>query len=119
MRWGPKCAGALGLTVIMSQQVMAQDVPPLLANFPVSGNAEIQQAYADQLRSRFPSDIRTSTLTALLEIDGFTVSNTDALSSASFLQVEFPCLTDYVLTWGENEIGRVTDLQISMKQKCV
>jgi len=112
-------AGALGVMFFASTHAVAETVPPLLANFPVTQDDVVQRAYAEQIRSSFPRDIRTSTLTALLEMDGFTVFSTGVGHAATFVKADFPCITDYMLTWDENETGRVTDLDVSMNRKCV
>ena len=114
-----KGAGAMGFAIMLATPAAAETVPPLLANFPITEDDAVQRAFADQVRSSFPRDIRTSTLTALLEMDGFTVFSTGLGHAATFVKAEFPCITDYMLTWDENETGRVTDLQVSMKHKCV
>ncbi len=114
-----KGAGTLGLTLLTATQAAAETVPPLLANFPMTQDKAIHRAYAEQVRASFPRDIRTSTLTALLEMDGFTVFSTGVGHAASFIDAEFPCITDYMITWDENETGHVTDLNMTMKHKCV
>jgi len=119
MGMGIKSAGMLVSMLATGMPAMAQDVPPLLVNFPMTGDVAVQEAYAKSLRARFPNDIRTSTLTALLEIDGFKVSKIGGINKASFRQAEFPCLTDYILEWDESAAGLVTELRISMNQKCV
>ncbi len=119
MGWMRKGAVALGLTMILGSQALAQNAPPLLANFPDTADASVQQAFAEHIRSRFPRDIRPSTLIALLEMDGFTTSTNGDRYTASFQKTEFPCLTNYELTWGENDRGRVAGLEVSMQQKCV
>lgn len=119
MDWFRNCTLAFIVIAAGTAQTNAQTVPPLLANFPVTQEAELQQAYADRIRASFPRDIKTSTLTALLEMDGFDVTGGDGGYTASFLKTDFPCITDYNLSWQESDVGRVEDLTIAVKQKCV
>jgi len=98
---------------------MAESVPRILVNFPTTQDAAIKEAFSEGIRASFPRDIRTSTLTALLEMDGFRVTSTGVNHAARFIETDFPCITNYTLTWGENERGYVTDMQIDMSHKCV
>jgi hypothetical protein len=119
MGWVRNSAVSLIIVGTFATQATAEAVPPLLANFPVTQNEDVKQAFAEQVRASFPRDIRSSTLSALLEMDGFSVKPTDAGYAASFMQTKFPCITDYVLTWREGSAGRVSDLDIQMRRKCV
>ena len=117
-RWSVKGAVALGFSAVLSTNALAEPLPPLLANFPVTQDDTVKRAYSDHIRSSFPRDIRTSTLTALLEMDGFDVFSTGAGHAALFVNAEFPCITDYTMTWDETERGYVTNMQVEMMHKC-
>lgn len=110
---------ALGLSVLAYTPATAKDMPRILVNFPATEDKTIQKAFSDRIRASFPKDIRTSTLTALLEMDGFTISRIGIKHIAQFTDADFPCITDYSLTWDENERGHVAGLQIAMSHKCV
>jgi len=119
MGLGSKGAVTLGFTLVLSGiSAAAEPLPPLLANFPVTQDDTIKQAYVEHIRASFPRDIRTSTLTALLEMDGFTVFNTGVGHAALFVNADFPCITDYTMTWGETDRGYVTDIAVEMTHKC-
>ena len=119
MRQASKSALALGLSVFVYSEAAAETVPRLLANFPITQDETLARAFSERVRASFPKDIRTSTLTALLEMDGFTVSNLGARHAARFTDADFPCITDYELTWDEDERGHVTEIEIEMSHKCV
>ena len=114
-----KCAAVLGLSMFLCSQAQAKTMPRILVDFPVTEDETIQQAYSERMRASFPRDIRTSTLKALLEMDGFTVRSTGIRHTARFVDADFPCITDYALTWDENERGHVKDITIAMSHKCV
>jgi len=119
MAQGLKGAALLGLSIFVYSDAVAGSVPRILANFPATQDTTIKKAFSERVRASFPRDIRTSTLTALLEMDGFSVVSTGVNHAARFVDTDFPCITDYTLTWGENERGYVTDMQIDMSHKCV
>lgn len=110
---------ALSLSVFVSSEVTADTVPRIVTNFPVTQDDTIKTAFTERVRASFPRDIRTSTLTALLKMDGFTVLSAGESHAATFSNVAFPCITDYILTWAENEQGHVIDMNIEMTHKCV
>lgn len=107
------------VTTAFTAQAGAQPVPPLLANFPVAQDDDTHQAFAERVRASFPRDIRSSTLSALLEMDGFAVEATDEGYAATFMQADFPCITDYLLTWQDSETGRVDAFNLETNQKCI
>lgn len=113
-----KSAALLGLTLMLSGHAVAETLPPVLANFPLTEDETVKQAYSERVRASFPRDIRTSTLTALLEMDGFTVFSTAVGHAALFVNAEFPCITDYTMTWNETDRGYVTNLSVEMTHKC-
>jgi len=119
MVWGQKSVVMLGLSVFICSSAAAETVPRILINFPETQNAAVKKAFSDRVRASFPKDIRTSTLTALLEMDGFEVESAGVSHAARFLDTDFPCITDYTLTWDENERGYVTNLWIESSHKCV
>lgn len=114
-----KHALALGLSIFFYSEAVAETVPRILTNFPVTQDETLTRAFAERIRASFPRDIRTPTLTALLEMDGFTVSSDGVRHAARFVDADFPCITDYTLTWNENERGHVTDMDVEMSHKCV
>ena len=119
MKPGRMGAIALSLSIFTYSGALAETVPHILANFPNTQDHNVRAAFSDRIRANFPVDIRTSTLTALLEMDGFTVSRIGNRHTARFVDVTFPCITDYSLTWGETDRGHVADIQVAKSRKCV
>jgi len=114
-----KASVLLGFSSVLASEVMSETVPRILTNFPATQDKAVKQAFSERIRATFPKDIRTSTLTALLEMDGFTVLGTEVNHTAHYVDADFPCITDYTLTWDENQHGYVADFQIDVSQKCV
>lgn len=107
-------------TMFFSNSTFAQPVPPLVADLPKFETPEdVQQALSMRAQASFPRDIGASTLSALLEMDGFKVRQTATGYTAKFQQSTFPCITDYILTWRESEIGTALDLRADLAQNCV
>jgi len=119
MRSKKYAATVLGLAMLVNSGVNAETMPQILANFPDTQDDAIKEAFSDHVRASFPRDIRTSTLKALLEMDGFTVSDVGDHYAARFVNATFPCITDYSLTWSENDYGHVINMKIAMSNKCV
>ena len=119
MKKGGKSLITLGLSIFLYSEAVAETMPRILTNFPVSQDDTVKKAFSERVRASFPKDIRTSTLTALLEMDGFTVVNAGDRYAANFVETEFPCITNYTLSWSENDRGHVAGIQVAMSHKCV
>jgi len=119
MRMDLKGAAVFTFSIFLCSSATAESVPRILVNFPVTQDETIKRAYSERIRASFPRDIRTSTLRALLEMDGFTVLSTSAGHTARFVDAVFPCITDYALSWDENDRGHVKNMKVAMSHKCV